>query len=149
MLVIGIAALALAMVSTVNAAPLSNYDFPLSSSLVASNSTVILSNAPAFDIPPYGDLTITATMNASGTNYGASNPAFYGIDLGYGPNGTQWTTTQPITGTNILQGTTNVTAKIFVARSNLVGAVKGRVSLFGTTSLTNANLIEISGNWNP
>jgi len=107
---------------------------------------VIVTNGTVMPIVPDKDLTITATANAANTT--TSNATFY-VDVVYGPSGGQRTTVQPISGTLTLTGTTNATKSFFFSRTNFYGASGVVASGFSTTALTNATLVELSGNFWP
>ncbi len=147
----GIAALGLAMVSTVEAAPLGNFDFTLASTLngtTVSNATITIANGTSMPIQADKDLMLLTTITPnSGVNVLRSN-----VDILGGPSGTQRTTAQPINYNIAMTSSNAITVQLFLSRTNFYGATGLAVDQFGVLDSTNiyaTALTEISGNWVP
>ncbi len=91
-----------------------------------SNST----SGTAFDIPQNTDLIFYPTVHASGAS---TSNVTYGFDLT--PDGTNWTTSHPVSGIVVLTGATSATGYIYISRTNLTGAKQLRLGSVSTPSV--------------
>lgn len=123
--------LAVAAVATVMAAELKTgtIDIPTDLTQVVngtSNSTA----GVAFTIPQNTDIIIMPTIQ--GASATTSNVVF---GFNATPDGTNWTTVPPLTGTMVAQGATQITGAIYLWRTNLTGFKQIRFGYSSTTSL--------------